>query len=246
MADQRSATHTVPLPNPQLSTRHVPIDNSPMRQSNPWDANRRAVELKQVGVDCLVLEPKKWAAFWHVPLILAGAVGPVAGLAYILLEEVQGNAGLIGVLILVIGLVLMSALLLLGILAPRGFHRWVRFDSHNGLMTICRRPLVFRQVLQVVRSRPLTDIVCVQLLYAGWQSENVEIGELGAPGSVVYLNYPSYQLNLVLDDSEEPRLNLSSHADVKWMREAGQRLSGFLRIPLVDQLPQGTGCGASG
>jgi hypothetical protein len=210
-----------------------------MRQSNPWDANRRSVELKQVDADCLVLEPKKWAAFWHIPLLLAVAVGPVAGLVYKLLEEVQGNAGLVGVLILVITLLLVSALLLLGILAPRGFHRWVRFDRRTGLMTISRRPFGFRQTLQVVRSRPLTDIVCIQLLYAGWQSENVEIGEPGTPGSVIDRSYHSHQLNLVVNDSGEPRLNLSSHADVKWTREAGQRLAGFLRVPLVDQLPQG-------
>ena len=106
-------------------------------------------------------------------------------------------------------------------------------------MTISRRPFGFRRSLQVVRSRPLTDIVCVQLLYTGWQSEHVEIGECGTPGSVIHRSYHSYQLNLVVDDRDEPRLNLGSHADVKWMREAGPRLASFLRVPLVDQLPQG-------
>jgi hypothetical protein len=210
-----------------------------MPQANPWDADRRSVELKQVDADCLVLEPKKWAAFRHVPLILAGAVGGMAALVYLLLEELRGNADLAGVLILVIGLVAVSALLLLGFLAPRGFHRWVRFDRRTGLMTISRRRLGFRQSLQVVRSRPLTDIVCVQLLHAGSRSENSEIGEPGTPGSVIHQSFRSYQLNLVVDDPDEPRLNLSSHADAQWMRDAGRRLADFLRVPLVDQLREG-------
>lgn len=238
MADQLSATHAVPPANPQVGTGRLPIDTSPMRQTNPWDADRRSVELKQVDADCLVLEPKKWAAFWHVPLLLAAVLGPVAGLAYMLFEEINGNAGLVGVLILVIGSLLMLALLFSGIVAPRGFHRWVRFDRRAELMTISRRPFGFRGELQVIRSRPLRDIVCIQLLYAGRQHDIIEIGEPGTPGSVIYKNYRSYQLNLVMNDSEEPRLNLCSHCDVKWMREAGQRLAGFLGVELIAQLPQ--------
>jgi hypothetical protein len=239
MADELSATHAVSPAGAQLGTRKLPIDNSPMRQSNPWDTNHRPVELKQVDADCLVLEPRKLAAFWHIPLILGGAVGPVAGLVYLLLEGLQGNASLISMLILLTGFLLILALLLSGILAPRSFHRWIRFDRRTGLMTISRQLFGFRQALQVIRSRPLKDIVCVQLLHAGRQSENAELGEPGTPRSVVCRSYHSCQLNLAVDDRDEPRPNLSSHADAKWMREAGQRLAGFLRVPLVDQIPQG-------
>jgi hypothetical protein len=239
MDDQLPATHAVPRENAGPGTRHLSIDNTPMRQSSPWDGRRRSVELNQLDADCLVLQPKKWAAFWHLPLILAGAAGSIAGLVYMLVEQVRANAAPIGVLILVLGLMLASVVLLSGILAPRGFHRWVRFDRRTGLMTISRRPLASLQTLQVVRSRPLTDIICVQLLYAGWQNENSEIGEPGAPGSVITRNYHSYQLNLVVDGRDEPRQNLCCHADVKWMREASQRLAGFLRVALIDHLPQG-------
>jgi len=197
------------------------------------------VALRQVDADCLVLEPERWAALRPLPLLLAGAAGPVAGLVYLLLEEGRGNAGGVGAIILGAGSLAVSALLLAAALAPRGFHRWVRFDRRTGLMTVSRRPVGFRRRLQAVRSHRLADIVGVQLMYAGWQSEAVEIGEPGAPGSVTYRNYHAYQLNLVVADRAEPRLNLCSHSDPAWMREAGQRLAGFLGVPVLDQLPRG-------
>jgi hypothetical protein len=238
VADQPSTTRTVPPADAQGATRHPPPDDSPLPPANPWDTDRRSVELKAVDADCLVLEPRKWSAALHMPLVVAGVLGPVAGLV-ILLAGGGGNAGPVGVAILVIGLLLLSALLLVGVLAPRGFRRWVRFDRRTGLLTISRRPLGFRRSLQVVASRPLTDIAAVQLLHAGWKSENVEVGEPGTPGSVVHRGYHSYQLNLVLNDPAEPRLNLCSHADRTWMRDAGQRLAEFLGVPLVDQIPPG-------
>ena len=88
----------------------------------------------------------------------------------------------------------------------------------------------------MVQSRPLTDLVCIQLLYGGFHSESTEIGEPGTPGSVIHPNYHSYQLNLVFDDPKEPRYNLATHSDWKWMREAGQTLADFLGIPVADQL----------
>jgi hypothetical protein len=53
---------------------------------------------------------------------------------------------------------------------------------------------------------------------------------------VIHQNYHSYQLNLVFDDQMEPRYNLATHSDWKWMKEAGQTLSDFLGIPVTDQL----------
>jgi hypothetical protein len=211
-----------------------------MSPSNPWDGERRAVELEQLSDDCLVLEPKLRAFFWPRFLILAASAGPIAGLVYMLVEEWQGNADLALILILVIGLLLILASLLLGIAAPGGFKRWLRFDRRAGLFTISRRPFGFRGSLRIIRSRPLTDVVCVQLLYGGFHSDTVEIGEPGTPGSVVYEKYHSYQLNLVFDDRDEPRYNLATHSDWKWMREAGQKLAGFIGVPVVDHLDHGT------
>jgi hypothetical protein len=211
-----------------------------MSPSNPWDGERRAVELKQLSDDCLVLEPMQRAFIWPRFLMLAASAGPIAGLVYMLVEEWQGNADLALILILVIGLVLILAMLLLGIAAPGGFKRWLRFDRRAGLLTISRRPFGFRGSLRIIRSRPLTDVVCVQLLYGGFHSDSVEIGEPGTPGSVVNEHYHSYQLNLVFDDRDEPRYNVATHSDWTWMREAGQKLAGFLGVPVVDHLDHGT------
>jgi hypothetical protein len=239
MTDQLPTTTPVPLANAQTGERILHIDNSPMPPSNPWDGERRAVELKQLSDDCLVLEPNRRAFVWSRFLILAASAGPIAGLVYMLAEEWRGNADWALILIIVIGLVLLFAILLLGISAPGGFKRWVRFDRRGGRLTISRRPLGFRGSLQIIRSRPLTDVVCVQLLYGGFHSESAEIGEPGTPGSVVHETYNSYQMNLVFDDRDEPRYNLATHSDWKWIREAGQKLGGFLGIPVVDHLDHG-------
>lgn len=240
MVEQLPATTNIPVANAQAGERSLHIDNSPMSRSNPWDGDRRAVELKQLSDDCLVLEPKQRAYFWQTFLILAASVGPMVWLVYMLVEEWQRKASWALILILVIGLLLILAILLLAISAPGGFKRWVRFDRRTGLLTISRRHFGFRGSLQIIQSRPLTDVVCVQLLYGGFHSGSVEIGQSGAPGSVVYENYHSYQLNLVFDDRDEPRCNLATHSDWKWMREAGQKLAGFLGIPVVDHLEHGS------
>ena len=86
---------------------------------------------------------------------------------------------------------------------------------------------------------PLADLLAVQVLYCGVQDYHLEVGEAGTPGSVVHRQYDSYQLNLVLDDKSEPRLNIASHSDDKWMREAGRRLAEFLDVPFFDQRSPG-------
>jgi hypothetical protein len=239
MPDHVAAKPMVSPANTQLDRRDLPMDDSPLPQANPWDSNRRSVDLKQVNADCLVLEPRRWSSLWHLPLVLAASAGGLAGVVYSVVEELQGNTSLIGLLILGIGMLLVVGVFVLGVIGPPGCRRWIRFDRRTGLMTISRRPLRLRRTLEVEQSRPLTEMAGVQLLYVGWQSENLEVGEPGTPGSVVYKSYHSYQLNLVLRDSETPRLNLISHSDASWMRAAGQQLADFLRVPLVNQLPTG-------
>lgn len=130
-------------------------------------------------------------------------------------------------------------MLLLALFSPGRFQGSVLLDRRAGLFTVSRRTFGFRRPLQVIQSRPLTNLVCVQLLYGGFHSDNIEIGEPGTPGSVIHQNYHSYQLNLVFDDRDEPRYNLASHSDWKWMREAGHKLADFAGVPVVDQLDHG-------
>jgi hypothetical protein len=58
----------------------------------------------------------------------------------------------------------------------------------------------------------------------------------------------SYELNLILDDPDEPRLNLATHTSLinltawnqlKWTRQAAKQLAGFLQVPLLDLIPPG-------
>ena len=239
MPDRQPATNIVRPAAVQIGTKSFSVDTWAVPRTNPWDGLRCTVELKQLSDDCLVLEPRKRALFWHAPIILAVTAGPVAGLVYMLREEFQGNADWVVILVLVIGLLLIIACSCSWVyLAQAALQRFgsSEFDRHAGLLTISRRPFGFWRSLQVIRSRPLTDIVCVQLLYGGFHSESVEIGEPGTPGSVVHQNYHSYQFNLVFNDRNEPRYNLTTHADWKWLREAGQKLANFLGVPVVDQL----------
>jgi hypothetical protein len=219
----------------QLGTRSLPIDVWPLPRTSPWDGQQRTVELKQLAEDCLVLEPKKHWFFWHALTTLGVAIAPLAGVLWMLIEDVRANAGWGAILIGSVFSLGMLALLLLGLAAPGRFQRWIRFDRRAGLLTISCRPYGFCP-LQVVRSRPLTDLVCIQLLYTGFHSELTVSGEAGTPGSVLHQSYHSYQLNLVFDDPEEPRYNLAMHSDWKWVREAGQKLADFLGVPVADQL----------
>lgn len=80
-------------------------------------------------------------------------------------------------------------------------------------------------------SRPLSDIVALQLIR-------------GALHSVVADNeppYQSYQLNLVLDDSAEPRINLCDDTAVAWQFETGQDLAQFLGRPFIDRVSDSGG-----
>jgi hypothetical protein len=234
MAGGQSATNVFHPATVQIGTRTFSIDSWPL--PHPQGADRRTVELNRLTDDCMVLEPKKWTLFRQGLFILAMCAAPMAVLVFGLVEAIQ-DGHWVPIFIWSIGLLLVAALLLSALSAGG---RWVRFDRRAGLLTISRRPFGFRRSLQVIRSRPLTDLVCVQLLYGGYHSDSIEIGEPGTPGSVVYQNYHSYQLNLVFDDPNEPRYKLASQADWKWIREAGQQLADFAGVPVVDQLYHGT------
>jgi hypothetical protein len=86
------------------------------------------------------------------------------------------------------------------------------FDAATGLLT-CQRGRVRREL-------PLSSIRAVQVLYVYHDgSEN---------------SYAGWQLNLVLKNSEEPRLNLSDHTNKKSTLDDARRLSEFLGVPFLD------------
>jgi hypothetical protein len=73
---------------------------------------------------------------------------------------------------------------------------------------------------------PLPNVLGVQLVPGGLVAEG--FGE-----SV------SYQLNLVLADIYEDRLNLTHSSDLSWTRQAGEQIADFLGVPLIDQIAEG-------
>jgi hypothetical protein len=46
----------------------------------------------------------------------------------------------------------------------------------------------------------------------------------------------SYQMNLVMADADQDRLNLTDDSDLDWARQAGQQIADFLGVPLIDQI----------
>src|SRR5262249_12365132 len=103
----------------------------------------------------------------------------------------------------------------------------VRFDRAAGVMTF--GPVWDR------RSRPLSDVVAVQLVTQSLLTELTRPpAQFGADSQKFDVKF--YQMNLVLDNAAPPRLSVATYRDQKQARQAGHQLADFLRIPLVDQI----------
>ena len=236
MTDWQQATGIAQRTIIQAGARDIAVDNFPLPAANGWDGSNRRVELKHQGGDCMVLEPSKTAWLRTIVVVLVLSLANITMVLFMLVQGFDRSIGWGERAILIVGPLLFFALLFVGLLVPGSMRRWHRFDRANGLLTISRRPFwFFWGPLQMVRSHPLEDLAGVQVIYCGIQDETLEFGEPGTPGSVVYRQYHSYQLNIVRDDKSEPRLNVASHADGQWMREAGRRLADFLNVPLIEQ-----------
>ena len=94
--------------------------------------------------------------------------------------------------------------------------RRCRFDTHAGELTI--------RHLARTRRRPLADILAVQVLNAGLFGSNNSEGDE---------RFVSFQLNLVLDDPNEPRLFVAFHRAKMEMGEKAKQLAEFLGVPLL-------------
>jgi hypothetical protein len=141
-----------------------------------------------------------------------------AGTAFLLLNP-QLLPGLLRLVVIVLtgGLAFVSLLwLLLWRYAILFGALTVRFDTGPNLMTY--GPSWAR------RSRPLAEIVAVQIV-----SESVRRRAPGAP-------VKAYQVNLVLDDPNTPRLGLVVSADRVSMERTAQGLADFLGVPLANQV----------
>src|SRR5262249_401882 len=89
------------------------------------------------------------------------------------------------------------------------------------------------------RSRPLSDIVAIQLVTQNLLSEfNLPPAQYGEDSQRFDVKF--YQMNLVLDNAETPRLSVATYRERTQAYQAGQPPANFPGIPLVEQieLPQ--------
>jgi hypothetical protein len=79
------------------------------------------------------------------------------------------------------------------------------------------------------KSRPVKEVLAIQVI----PGEVHRVPEKESGGC------QTWQLNLILDDPQCPRFNLSDHGNLIWTRQAGRQLAEFLHLPLLDQVPEG-------
>ncbi len=115
--------------------------------------------------------------------------------------------------------------------------RWIRFDRVLNQLVIEKR-IGFRGRLRVEQTYPLASIVAVQLLHNGRHSVTVTQGAEDQQ-TTHFREFYAYELNLVLDQESERRINLWSVSDWKWILATGQAIGEFLQVPVIDKLYHG-------
>jgi len=95
------------------------------------------------------------------------------------------------------------------------------FDRQAGLLTV--------GWVGLKETYPLEKVLAVQLIPGGLVDKAP--GSLRRGGERV-----AYQLNLVMADAYQDRLNLTNDPDLAWTRQTGQQLADFLGVPLIDQI----------
>lgn len=222
-----------------VGDREIAVPSQPLAQASH---NQRAVELLTDNPDFFVLAPLPTSRFINVgtcflAALMLGLGGwiVVLGLSFISILQLGGM--IMGIVLLASGLIPVGfgCLIVHSILRDEGPWRF-HFDHGSGKLLIdCRRGLSKQH--RIVSSRALTDVLAVQLLYGGYH----RISHTSDSGTSSNEQYYAYEMNLIVDDAEQPRLHLCGHADWQWMRDVGNTLSDFLHVPVVDQLHHGDG-----
>ncbi len=214
----------------QIGDREIPVPTQPLSHES---RNRRQVELLTGDSDCFILMPLRGSTWigWLMGLMLAGLVS----LLWVLGGMALWGGGWWGVVFLIMSLpflgiiVFMTRTTLYGA-GPQRF----QFDRRKGELIIDRRRGLSKEY-QPESVRSLSDIAALQLLYSGYHS----FVHTSDSGPSTNEQFYAYEMNLVFGDSRQSRLHICTHADWKWMRDTGQKLAEFLRIPIVDQLCHG-------
>ena len=174
------------------------------------------------GDDVLVLRPRsRFTWVWLVPALIT--IGLDIYVVWLVCRGPAGWAGLRQSAALVIIVLLGALSQLSAFFKPLLLHR-DRFDRQAGLLTL--------GWFGRKGTHPLAKVLAVQLVPGGLVVKTP--GPFGRGGERV-----SYQLNLVMADANQDRLNLTDDSDLKWTRHAGQRVADFLGVPVIDQIADG-------
>jgi hypothetical protein len=174
------------------------------------------------GDDVLVLRPHAritWARL--LPALLSTGFG-----LYVVwntwLGPAAGQAGLKQSAPFLL-IVLAGALSQVAVVKPLLLYR-DQFDRQAGLLTL--------GWFGLKGTHPLANILGIQLVPGGLiDGADTPLWRSG--------ERVSYQMNLVMADVYQDRLNLTDDSDLPWTRRAGQQLAEFLGVPLIDQIADG-------
>jgi serine/threonine protein kinase len=201
----------------QIGGKTVWVDTYPLRTSS---ASFRNKTISQPSPDCLTLRPSRAYRIVFLAFLVAGSAGLVGLYFFLKAFSARFSSGLPVLLFWALAVIQF----LVFVIPPVYFLFFrdseTRFDRSTGRVS---HPLPWWGR----RERPLKDILAVQVISGGAHLSSNS-------------NYFTYELNLVLEDPDRQRLNLSNHADAAWTRQAGKQLADFLRVPLLDRLPPGT------
>jgi hypothetical protein len=233
-ADQVASFLEVPL----LDARGQPREAAPTSGEgliNPLEALNRSplapgsatvrgqVCLVPKGDDVLLLRPRSGFSWvWLVPaLISLGAEVYLIWMALLGPAGGQGGQGdqRVWLLIVLLGVLGQFSAFLKPLLLYRDY-----FDRKAGLLTL--------GCFGFKGTYPLAKILAVQLVPGGL-ADKVRNPFGRAEDRVCY------QLNLVIADAYEDRLNLTNDSELEWTRQAGQQVADFLGVPVIDQIADG-------
>jgi hypothetical protein len=214
----------------QIGDREILVPTEAMSHES---RNRRQVELLLDSPDCFILSPlpgPRWIG-WLLGLLLV----TVVCFLWVLGGKAIANGGWWGIALLGISVPFVALLFLMGrnTIYGKGPPRF-QFDRGQGRLTVDHR-LGLSKNYQTGSIRPLNEIAAIQLLYSGYHA----IVHTSDSGPSTSERFHTYEMNLLLEDSQQSRLHLCTHGDWQWMREAGQKLAEFLGAPIVDQLHHG-------
>ena len=206
----------------QVGSRTVTVECRPLQETE--SGNFRTRRLVRHG-EQLVLRPSHGARLFALMLLVTGAGFVAMGIAAPSFWR-DWPAELGGVLGTIVWNVLYPIVWLAALLFS-GCGLLILFGT-SGLVLDRKTGRLHYVPNQKWRSarRPLTDIIAVQFIR----------GEMHSAVVASEQPYRTYQLNLVLDDPAEPRINLCDHTDVAWQLETGREIAHFLDRPIIDQV----------